>query len=504
MNTNKSVKNLFYSFFSQIIVLVLGLIVPRVILVGYGSDTNGFISTITQIITYIGLLEAGIGQATINELYPYVQSSEYDKKNISKVMSISRKSYRDITKVYALAVLLLAIILPFIIKTKLSFYTVFLVTFLEGATGVVSFYYIQNWTTLLTVDGKQYVNTNIELVNKIICYTVKIVLAIQGVNIVFLEVGFFVVSIIKLFIYKIYMDRNYGWVDYTIETSGQKLKDRSAFIVTEIAWTIFSSTDMIVLSVFCSTKEASVYSVYNMIFVAINSLLNAVYMSLKFNLGQSYHEDIEKYKKMHDIFNSLFIGVMSALMSVTFVLCIPFVSMYTSGIQDVNYINPILPIGFCLIQILSWCRMISGNLSGLAGYAKKVSYISIVEAIINIILSLTLVRFLGIAGVLIATVVALPLKLIYCNWLAEKVILKRTAKKTACIVGVNIVMFRVVVSLSRYITVSITSITSFVAWGIGLSLLMLFLFALVNFLVNKDLFIIVKSIKALGQKNKQV
>ena len=48
-----------------------------------------------------------------------------------------------------------------------------------------------------------------------------------------------------------------------IHISKEKLKDSNAFIVTEIAWTIFSSTDMIVLSVFVSTKLSSVYSVYS-------------------------------------------------------------------------------------------------------------------------------------------------------------------------------------------------------------------------------------------------
>lgn len=91
------------------------------------------------------------------------------------------------------------------------------------------------------------------------------------------------------------MDKNYGWIDYKRKTNGS-LKDRNSYIITEIAWTIFSSTDMIVLSIFCSTAVASVYSVYNMVFVAINSLLSAVYNSLTFNLGQVYHKNLEQYK----------------------------------------------------------------------------------------------------------------------------------------------------------------------------------------------------------------
>ena len=175
MNSKKNTKNVFYSVFSQIIVLMIGLLMPRIILKYYGSDTNGFVGTITQIITYVALLEAGIGQATRNELYNYINGDKYDNKNISVIMSISRQSYRNITKIYALTIILLACIMPIIIKTDLNYITVFSVTILEGLTGVIPFFFIQNWTTLFTVDGKQYVISNIELINKILFYSLKII-----------------------------------------------------------------------------------------------------------------------------------------------------------------------------------------------------------------------------------------------------------------------------------------------------------------------------------------
>ena len=63
---HKNLKNIFLGFFSQAIILMLGLFVPRIILTHYNSDINGLTSTITQIFSYMALLEAGIGQATTN------------------------------------------------------------------------------------------------------------------------------------------------------------------------------------------------------------------------------------------------------------------------------------------------------------------------------------------------------------------------------------------------------------------------------------------------------
>ena len=94
------------------------------------------------------------------------------------------------------------------------------------------------------------------------------------------------------------------------------------------------------------------------------------------------------------------------------ILTIPFVKLYTVGITDVNYIYTQLPLLFSLIQILSWSRYVSGNLTGIAGYAKQTSYISLLEAILNLTLSILFVYKYGIVGVLFATLISLPLKVI--------------------------------------------------------------------------------------------
>lgn len=487
MNKKKSIYNMLIGFFSQIIILALGFIVPRIILTHYGSDANGLTSTITQIFSYMALLEAGIGQATTNELYPYINGKNKDKDKISEVMSISRLYYRKVTTLYGVVVIILSILLPLVLKTNIPYWTVFFIVLFEGMTGVVSFWFIQNWTTLLCTDGKNYVKSNIELVNRVLCYGIKIFLAIKGINIAFIQVGYFVASLLKLILYKTYMDKHYSWINYNCSNKNRKLKDRNSYIITEIAWTIFSSTDMIVLSMFCSTELASVYAVYSMVFTALTNLLDAVYNGVRFNLGQSYHSSLDKYKKMHDLFNSFFMGTMTSMVCVAYLMIIPFVKLYTKGVTDVNYVNSYLPLMFCLVQLLSWSRYIAGNLTGLAGYAKKVSYISLIEAFTNLCGSLILIRFLGIVGVLLATVIALPLKSIYCNWISDSQIMKRKPYKTLLILGCNFFCFFIVVVISRYINFEIRNYMDFILLGIRNSLICFLVVMSVNVFVNRNL-----------------
>lgn len=486
MNGNSRLKkNFIVSLSSQIIIFALGFIIPRIVLINYGSDVNGFISTVSQIFAYLALLESGIGQAAKNVLYKPV--TEHDKNGISYYMSVARNYYRRLSYIYFAAVVVFALFIPVVIKTDVNYFTVFFYTLFDGLINVVSFYYINTWVCLLNTDGHTYVNQTISLGNTLLCYTVKIVLSLLSVNIVFIEMGYFGASLVRLLVYAKYMKKHYGWINYSAAEKNIKLPDRNAYVITEIAWTIFSSTDMIVLSMFVSASMSSVYAIYNMVYVALIGFLNAIYHSLSYKLGQSYIEGIDKYAKIHDIYNSCFMACITVLMCVTYLLMLPFVKLYTVGVTDINYIYKWLPLMFCLVQILSWSRFVAGNISGLAGYAKQTSYVSLAEAVTNIVLSIIFVNKWGITGVLLATILALPLKVIYLNWLADKKIIKRSARRTVKILCVNYIIFGLTVCLKPYLTIQATSYFSLALVGALLVVIYSIVAFIVNLLANKDL-----------------
>jgi len=323
---------------SQVVVLFLGLVVPRIVLVNYGSDTNGLTSTISQVFTYMALLEAGISVSARNAFYKSIK--EQDQEGVSFVASLAKKYYRRITKYYFVIVVIISSILPLILKTSVPYLTVCFYIFFEGLTAVVSFFFINTWTTYLRASGEAYIINIFSLIRKILCYGVKIVLSLYSVNIAFIQVGYFIVSLVQLALYYLYMKRKYDWIQYDIDTGNAKLPDKNANLISEIAWVVFSSTDMIVLSIFVSTSVSSIYSIYNMVFVALNSLLNSVYSSVNYHLGLEYNSgNKNNYIKIHDSYMSIFVGSMTALMSVCYCLIIPFVKLYTQGVDDVNYIN---------------------------------------------------------------------------------------------------------------------------------------------------------------------
>ena len=490
MKKSKLFKNIITGFGGQFIAIILGLIVPRLFITSYGSDVNGLLSTISQIFLYMVLLEAGIGQAAKNLLYKPFR--EKDEDGVSEIASIARAYFRRFTVYYAIGVIALALILPFVLKTNVTPLTIVIIVLFEGMSGVISFYFIETPSIILGVDGKNYINNGITLLNKIVGSLTKIIMALFGCNIVFLQFVYFLVTIAKVFFYESYFRKHYGWITFKKIDKEIKLKDRSSYILTEICWTIFSSTDMIVLSVFVSTQLSSVYSIYNMIFSNVTLLINAVYTSATYLLGYAYYESIERYQKMHDAFNSVFIGIIAVFMAVCYVLIIPFVKLYTHGVTDVEYIYTSLPLMFCLIQLISWSRYTGGNLTGIAGYAKQTSYVSLVEALTNLSLSIIFVHKFGIVGVTLATVIALPLKVFWCTYVADKKVMHRSYWKSISIIGINFLFFFCTVFVSRLYQPTINSYGQFFVWGIILTVVFGTVGMSLNFLVNKDCWQIVR------------
>ncbi|WP_297959796.1 polysaccharide biosynthesis C-terminal domain-containing protein [uncultured Ruminococcus sp.] len=493
MNKRKAViKNALFGFGGQFLVMLVGIIVPRMIMSGYGSEMNGLLATLGQIFVFIALLGAGVNQSSVNALYPPIKNSDHDA--VSGIISVTQRYFNRVAAYYGICVLLFSAVGPFILKTSIDKTEVFLIILLEGAASVISLRFIESYNALLTADGRGYFISAVSLVNKLAVYLMKIVLSLMGVDILYLQAFGIVIALLRVVIYRQYMKKHYGWLIIKKADNAPPLRDRNSFLVTQIAWTVFSSTDMIILSVFLSAEFASVYNVYNMIFANLALLLNEVYANVSFLLGRTYNENIQEYEKYHDAYYSVFLGAMTIMMCVSTVMCLPFVRLYTRGINDINYIYPALPVLFSLVQLLSWSRYVPGNLTGLAGYAKKTSYISVMEAVINIIASLILVHFFGIYGVVAGTVIALPIKVVWCIYISDKKVIRRSYLKTVKILLANYLLFGCAVLTEKLIDFRINGFGTFLMWSAICLAAFTFMGAVLNIIANPKMLKYVKTI----------
>lgn len=478
-------KNVFWAISSQFLVFAVGLIVPRFILTSYGSEVNGLLTTVTQIFTYVGLLEAGIGNASLNALYRPLADSDHYKT--SDIFSATQKYFRKVTLIYLICVIAVSFVYPLCISCELSYIQIFLVIFFQGLSGALTFFFVAAYRQVLAADGRNYIVSNINLVIYIMTSATKIALMGLGFDVVMLQGGYLIVHCCQILIFIVYMKKHYPWLEKHDEPDMKALAQRSAFLVHEISGTVFSSTDAFVLSTFCNLMVTSIYSVYNMVFVALNSLINALNGGLHYILGQNYGKDKEHYIVIHDAYDSIYMAVVFSLFSVAYVLICPFVSIYTKGVNDIEYVDYMLPILFVSIQLLSCGRATSARLINIAGHAKATQMRSLLEAAINLTVSIALSNVIGIYGVLLGTIIALLYRsndiIIYAN----KKILNRSPWKTYSKLLANLAVFGCIVIveylLRGYIQNLCSSIVLFIFCGIIFTLISTILYlsvAMVN------------------------
>lgn len=440
MSKHKGIKNILSGFIGQLITIALGIIIPRLVLLNLGSEANGLLSTVSQIYTYFALLEAGVGNAALQALYGPIGSNNTEQSN--RILAAMQHYYRRTGFVYLAGVLIVGFVFPIVVHSSFSYQTVFLVTILGGLGGVVRYFTQAKYLMLIKADGRNYAETNISTIINVLISVTKIILLCAGCNVIVIQAMYFGYSVLTSFVYVAYVRRSYSWLNLRVAPDLQALSKRNYAFIHQISAMIFNSTDMMILSLFENLKIVSVYGLYTLLFNMASTAVGTINGSIQYRLGQTFcNKHHEKYLCMHDAFEIYNMALVSSLYCIVGIFILPFLRLYTAGVQDINYTDPILPYLFIAVYLLNNGRESSNLVIKFAGHFKQTQWHSVLEAAINVGVSLVGVYFCGIYGVLIGTIAALLYRtndmIIYAN----KKILNRSPWKTYRRWLVNLGMF---------------------------------------------------------------
>ena len=118
MLKNPIIKNVSSSLLYQLVALIYGLIIPKLIIESYGSSVNGLIASITQFLGYIVLLEAGLGPIIKNLLFKPIV--EKNKEDIERILGATSKFFKRISFAFLLYLGVLCVLLPNLVKDSFS------------------------------------------------------------------------------------------------------------------------------------------------------------------------------------------------------------------------------------------------------------------------------------------------------------------------------------------------------------------------------------------------
>lgn len=464
MRTRKAFYNNMSSGIQQLITLIIGLIIPRLLIQTYGSEMNGLVSSTKQLVSYLSYLELGISAALIYTLYEPLALKQVNK--INSLVTRAKNEYKKISIGYLVGVIILSLIYPLFLKNSLDYYFVFFIVFITGIYGVFDFYSMAKYRVLLTADQKVNIVTLTSILTILLQFLFSLLFIYMAQSIIFIIAIPIVVLPLRSLILRMYISKNYKEINYNYPADNIKLETRVDAFVSGLSDSLNLSLPIVIVSLFVSLEMASVFSIYSMIFMGISGIVSifTTGMSASFGNVMAKKEDMTLINA-NDDFEFILYLLLSILYSSAMVLTIPFIKVYMKDITDTNYIYPIYSILFTIWGVLHNSRLPNHTMINASGKWKMTTKINIIQIILLILGSIVFGYFYGIVGILICMSVTALYKTMAIMFLSNKYIVKiNNNKSLSRLIRIFTIVF--IVNLPFLINFIEIKTTSFFNWTI--------------------------------------
>ena len=390
-----------WALIGQVVVLVFGFIMPRLIILTYGSAINGLTATIHQILSVLNLLQAGAIGASIFAMFKPVADSNY--RQISLILNSSRKYFKRLGWLFLLLTFILAPIIAINNSDiSISFLEILSAFLILGVNASFTFFFYSRYDILFSSDQKRYLLSIASLIEKLIYYSLLFIILSNKIHFTYMYVAVLIGSSIKIsLLYLIYRKKYASKIVPIKKGEYYKIPNRGYLLVNQISTQVVESSPTIFIAFNYDFRLASVYSIYYLIILMIKMIINTIQLSISEVFGNMIvSEDDKKIKKVFDLMVFIYVVIGVFLTTCAAFLFMPFVSLYTEGITDVNYNFPLLAL-FIIIYALIYCfYMPFYTLSNVYGLFKETYMQALVTGIISLVISFVLTIYYEMSFVL--------------------------------------------------------------------------------------------------------
>ncbi|MDR0304601.1 MAG: hypothetical protein LBH98_07555 [Chitinispirillales bacterium] len=399
------IRNVFINIFAQVITLVIGFILPPLIITTYGSAQNGMVASIAQFIAYLSVVEAGIGAASIAALTKPLYNN--DKNQINSIIAATQNFYSKAGSIFAFMILLLAFIYPHIVEYVDKFSACFMVLVLSIG-GILDFFVIGKYRVLLIADRKNYIMVIFRIINIILSAVVSIILIENGNSLLLVKFTSVLIYVSGYAMIFVYVKKHYCFINLKTKFDKNTLEQKWDVMCHRVSGMVLDNSPLVLLTIFCSLSEVSIYSIYSMIFLAIDKLIDTLSDGMQGFFGRFLAENNpNKMKKIYEKYETVYFLIIGICYTCALILTIPFMQIYARNMTDANYIQPTLVVLFVAVGIMNKLRQPAIMLYVSAGHFKQTKWQAIAEAVINISASIFFVIKFGFTGVLLGSVCSL-------------------------------------------------------------------------------------------------
>lgn len=407
MRTENSIKNSLSSLIQSSVTMIIGFIAQAIFLKILSMEYLGLNGLFTNILTMLSIFELGIGDAIIYNLYKPIADNNI--KQIKSLMNFYKKAYNII----ALIVLIVGLFfIPFLklivgeIAINVNIYIIYLLFLLS----TVCSYFIAYKRNLIYANQKNYIINIIHIFYTIILNIMQLVFLYFTKNYYIYLIIKIICQLLENIIINFIADKMYPFLK---EKNSEKLEKNvekniftkvKALFFHKIGNVIVSGTDNIIISSFLSVVDVGLYSNYFIIINAVNTLFSQIISSTTASVGNMLIlEDTEKrfgtFKKIR--FLNFWLACFGGVAILTIIQ--PFIKLWIGE----EYLLPLFTVIVLVINFYQkMMRRTYGSFKDAAGIWVEDKYVPLIEAFLNIVFSITLVKVFDMAGVFLGTIIS--------------------------------------------------------------------------------------------------
>ena len=477
-------KNVSSTLISEVTALICGFILPRLFLSRFGSEVNGLTQSIVQFLQIITFLQLGIDAVVESSLYKPL--AEKDPDQISRIMTSANRFLKKVSAVLLVYIAVLVLVYPPLAAPGFDrLYTITLILAISINTFGQYYFGMAN-SMILNADQRGYINHNSITIATIVNTIVCALLISQNYSVQIVKLVSSLIFIIRSVLLRIYVTRRYQ-INWNAAYSKEPIQQKWNGIAQHIAFLVLEHTDVVVLTLFSTLSNVSIYSVYFMIVDGIKRLLLSVSKSTQGLLGELWAK--EEYDRLSDVFSCMewSIHVLTTfIFSCVAALIVPFVKVYTFGINDAEYVQPVFALILTFANAMH-CYRLPYNIMVLAtGRYKETQNSFFFATALNVVISILLVRRFGLTGVAIGTLLAMSYHTIRLAYFNSKELIHWPMKNAAKQLLSDIVCGTIIVALSQFFTLSSLTYFSWFILAVKVAAISFIITAAVNVIFHRD------------------
>lgn len=464
MNRKKKlVLNTLFPIFNKSVTFISGLILPRLFIGNFGSNVNGLIASISNFLGMIALLDMGMSAVVESTLYkPLAQKNDYE---ISRVVKSCKRFFNRIALIFLIYIGILIIIYPTVIRKDFGWLFEAGLILILAIDSFANYFFGIAYSALLKADQKAYIPMMLSCIGTVLNFAACIVLINLGAPVHIVKLASAVVFLIKPIYINIYAHKHYHLIE-DVDISDEPIKQKWNGAAQHLAYYVTANTDVFVLTLFTTLSDVSIYTVYNMVVSGIRDVIIITQTGVQALVGNLLaNNERDKLLNAFNLYEWVIHNVSTVLYTCTAILIVPFIQVYTENITDANYIQPLFAMILISAQYIYCLRYPYHVMVLAAGHFKQTQKSSVVEMLLNIIITIVLVFKYGLIGVSVGTFVSLAYRTIYLAHYNHTIIHEYKTIKFYKLLLINILIIASSVAISKIVVFNVTDLFSWAVYA---------------------------------------